>query len=206
MSLFLTPGTPLVIASNNAGKVREIAELLAPYQLRVTSAAEHSLPEPEETGSTFAANSEIKARATMEATGLASLADDSGLSVEVLNGAPGIYSARWAGENKDFLKAMQRIHKEVTALGVPASAWGASFICDLCLCLPDGGVYHFEGKVDGRLTFPPRGENGFGYDPIFIPENENRTFAEMPAQEKHALSHRAHAFARFIDAMQAQAV
>lgn len=192
----------LVIATHNAGKLREIAALLAPFGLRVTSAGEHNLPEPEETGATFAANAEIKAQATAEATGLPALADDSGLCVLALDGAPGVYSARWAGEAKDFAFAMERVKQELQARYVPQEQWQASFICNLCLCQPDekGGFesYHFEGRVDGILRFPPRGEKGFGYDPIFVPEGETRSFAEMDGDEKQAVSHRARAFAKLV--------
>lgn len=201
MTSLLPAGSRLVIATHNAGKVREIAELLAPLSLKVSSASEHDLPEPVEDGETFAANAEIKARAAAMATGLPVLADDSGLCVEGLGGAPGIYSARWAGPDKDFNRAMQRIRDELTAKGVPPQDWRAHFICDLCLGFPDGTVHHFEGRVDGLLSFPPRGDMGFGYDPIFVPEGETRSFAEMPAGEKHAISHRARAFARFIAAL-----
>jgi len=197
----LPEGGHLLIATHNAGKVREIGELLAPYSLTVTSAAEHNLPEPVEDGSTFAANAEIKARASTEATGLPALADDSGLGVVALDGAPGIYSARWAGASKDFTLAMDKVKQELESRNIPQDRWQAYFICDLCLCLPDGTVHHFEGRVDGMLTFPPRGDKGFGYDPIFVPEGENRTFAEMPPAEKHAMSHRARAFAKLIDAV-----
>lgn len=200
-SLALIPGSRLVIASNNAGKIREIGELLAPFRLDVTSAAEFGLPEPEENGATFAENAAIKACATAEATGLASLADDSGLAVAALDGAPGIYSARWGGEQKDFTLAMNRVQQELERLNIPQTHWQAAFICDLCLCLPDGERHHFEGRVEGTLTFPPRGDHGFGYDPIFIPEDETRTFAQMPAPEKQAVSHRARAFAKLVSAL-----
>lgn len=201
MSGLLKNGSELVIASHNAGKVREIAELLAPFGFSVTSSAAYGLPEPEETGLTFAANAEIKALATSEATGKASLSDDSGLAVEALGGAPGIYSARWAGENKDFGLAMERIRQELLATGLPEDQWRASFICALCLHIPHQEPLHFEGRIDGLLTFPPRGEKGFGYDPIFIPEGHARTFAEMDSTEKHLMSHRARAFALFVSAL-----
>jgi XTP/dITP diphosphohydrolase len=197
----LTSGSQLVIATHNAGKVREIADLLAPFGLQVSSAAEHHLPEPEENGTSFAANAEIKARAAAQATGLPALADDSGLAVEALNGAPGIYSARWAGASKDFGVAMQKVQQELRARNVPQDQWNAYFICDLCLCLPDGRVQHFEGKVNGRLQFPPIGTNGFGYDPIFVPEGETRSFAQMHETEKKSISHRAIAFAKLVAAV-----
>lgn len=201
MSL-LPPHSQLVIASHNQGKVKEIAELLAPYAFAVTSSAAFNLPEPEETGLTFAANAEIKAIATCEATGLPSLADDSGLAVDGLDGAPGIYSARWAGEKKDFPMAMERIRQELLARHVP-QPWTAHFICDLCLALPDGTIRHFEGRIDGTLAYPARGASGFGYDPVFLPHGESRTFGEMGSAEKHAISHRARAFALFVNALSA---
>lgn len=197
----LPSGSRLVIASHNAGKVREIAELLAPFDFDISSSATFSLPEPEETGHTFAANAAIKAIATSAATGLPALADDSGLAVDGLGGAPGIYSARWAGDAKDFRLAMERIHRELLERRIPPSGWTAHFICDLCLSLPDGRIEHFVGRVDGHLTFPSRGAQGFGYDPIFIPTGETRTFAEMEPLEKHAISHRARAFAHFVQAL-----
>ena len=196
---FLNKYSELVIATHNAGKLREISELVAPFKLKVSSSGEHKLEEPEETGDSFAANAEIKARATCEATGLPSLADDSGLCVDALNGAPGIYSARWAGEKKDFSLAVQRIEDTLLKNQVQEKDRTASFVCNLCLCLPDGHVYHFEGKVEGTLIFPARGNKGFGYDPIFVPHGESRTFAEMDGAEKHSISHRAIAFNKFVD-------
>ena len=195
MALGIAPGSTLVIATHNAGKVREMNDLLAPFDLKALPASHFNLPEPEETGLTFAANSELKALATMQATGLPSLADDSGLAVEALGGDPGIYSARWAGPTKDFTIAMERIRQELLAKSVPEADWRAVFICDLCLALPNGAAHHFEGRVEGRLTFPPRGENGFGYDPIFVPEGHNTTFAQMALAAKQQLSHRGRAFA-----------
>lgn len=180
----------LVIASHNPGKVREIAELLAPHRVAVVSAAELGLPEPEETGETFADNAKLKALAAAKAAKLPALADDSGLCVVALDGAPGIYSARWAGPNKDFAHAMERVR--VALDDTPDRE--AYFVCVLALAWPDGHVETFEGRVYGRLVFPPRGDNGFGYDPIFEPVGESRTFGEMEAAEKHAMSHRAQAF------------
>lgn len=180
----------LVIASHNPGKVREIAELLAPHRVAVVSAAELGLPEPEETGETFADNARLKALAAAKAAKLPALADDSGLCVVALDGAPGIYSARWAGPNKDFAHAMERVR--VALDDTPDRE--AYFVCVLALAWPDGHVETFEGRVYGRLVFPPRGDNGFGYDPIFEPVGESRTFGEMDAAEKHAMSHRAQAF------------
>ena len=197
----LIPGSQLVIATHNSGKVREIADLLTPFGLSVSSAAEHNLPEPEENGATFAANAEIKACAAANATGLPALADDSGLGVVALNGEPGIYSARWAGKNKDFATAMEKVKCELEARHVPQNQWHAYFICDLCLCLPNGHVQHFEGRVDGMLRFPPQGNQGFGYDPIFVPEGETRSFGEMSNDEKKTMSHRARAFAKLLAAV-----
>ena len=186
----------LVIASHNEGKVREIGELIAPLGIEVLSAANAGISEPEETGATFAENAELKAHHANAHSGLAALADDSGLVIPALGGAPGIYSARWAGPNKDFNVAFARIQAE---LGANASGQLAYFICTLCLCMPDGEAHSFEGRVDGVLTFPPRGDKGFGYDPIFTPEGYGITFAEMDPATRHRISHRARAFAKFVD-------
>jgi XTP/dITP diphosphohydrolase len=180
----------LVIASHNPGKIREIAELLEPFGLSVLRADSLGLPEPEETGLTFAANAELKAVAAAIGASLPALADDSGLVVPALGGAPGVYSARWAGPDKDFDSAMARIREE---LGERRDA-AAFFVCALALAWPDGTCEVFEGRVDGSLVFPPRGRNGFGYDPIFLPEGESETFGEMEPARKHAMSHRARAF------------
>jgi len=188
----LPEGATLVIASHNPGKVREIAELLAPFDLKVRSAGDFGLPEPEENGSTFAENAAIKAKAAAAGCGLPALADDSGLSVAALDGQPGIYSARWAGADKNFTHAMQRVEEE---LGDTPDR-RAEFVCALAMASPTGEVEHFEGRVQGCLVWPPRGDQGFGYDPIFVPNGETRTFGEMPPAEKHAISHRARAFAR----------
>ena len=185
----------LIIASHNKGKIVEIRELLAPLNISVTSASEHDLPEPEETGSTFAANASLKSEAAMGATGQPCLADDSGLVVPALDGAPGIYSARWAGADKDFTVAMERIRSELEAKGEAAEGAAAYFICVLALSRPNQPTQHFEGRIHGILTFPPRGEKGFGYDPIFVPEGHAITFAEIDAEEKQRISHRARAFA-----------
>ena len=182
----------LVIASHNAGKVREIAELLAPFGVEVTSAAALKLPEPEETGTTFLANAELKARAATIAAALPALADDSGLVVEALDGAPGIFSARWAGPTKDFAIAMKRVEDELQAKS--RANRRAHFIPALALCWPDGHCESFEGRVDGALVWPPRGHKGFGYDPIFVPNGHALTFGEMEPAAKHAISHRADAF------------
>ena len=192
----LAPGK-LVIASHNPGKVREILEMLGPYGIEPVSAAELDLPEPEETGTTFLANAELKALQAADLTGLPALADDSGLCVDALNGDPGIFSARWAGEDKDFRVAMQRVNDAIEATGPDASR-DAHFTCVLALAWPDGHVEWFEGRVDGTLVWPPRGTGGFGYNPIFVPEGSEQTFAEMPDAKK-AISHRARAF----DAMMA---
>jgi XTP/dITP diphosphohydrolase len=186
----------LVIASHNAGKVREIGDLLAPFDVAVKSAAALSLPEPEETGVTFIENAELKARSAVQASGLPALADDSGLCVAALDGAPGIYSARWAGPEADFSAAMQRINTELGETK-DRTAW---FTCALSLCWPDGHCETFEGKVDGALTWPPRGDQGFGYDPMFVPTGSDMTFGEFVPEEKHAISHRADAFRQLTSA------
>ncbi len=180
----------LVIASHNAGKVKEIAELLSDKGITVVSAKSLNLPEPEETGTTFAANAKLKAIAAAEASGLPALADDSGLCVTSLDNAPGIYSARWAGPNKDFAMAMDTIRTKLAE----APDRSAFFVCALALAWPDGHCEIVEGKVHGTLTFPPRGDKGFGYDPIFVANGDTRTFAEIDPDEKHAISHRANAF------------
>ncbi len=187
-------GGRLVIASHNAGKVREIGELLAPFGTEVVSAATLGLPEPEETGETFAANAELKARAAALAAGLPALADDSGLAVDALDGAPGIFSARWAGEAKDFAAAMAKVND---ALGDNADR-RAGFVCVLALAWPDGHCETFEGFVGGEIVWPPRGSNGFGYDPVFLPTGGTLTFGEMDPGAKHAISHRADAFAKLV--------
>lgn len=193
----------LVIATHNAGKLREMNELMAPYGITCISAGELGLPEPEETGTTFMANALIKAHSAASRANLPALADDSGLCVDALDGAPGIYSARWAGESKDFSAAMARIESEIAAKGCTAphqrKGW---FISALAIVWPDGHEECFEGRIDGTLVHPPRGTAGFGYDPIFLPEGHERTFGEMTSEEKHGLptdgslglSHRARAF------------
>ena len=191
----------LVAATHNKGKLKELHELLAPYGVDLVSAGALGLPEPEETGDTFAANATLKAVAAAQASGLPALSDDSGLCVEALDGAPGIYSARWASGSKDFSGAMARVERELVEKGA-AKPWRAYFISALVLAWPDDHLELFEGRVDGTLAFPPRGENGFGYDPIFFPDGYDRGFGEMTAEEKHgipadgsrALSHRARAF------------
>jgi XTP/dITP diphosphohydrolase len=188
----------LIAASHNPGKVKELAELLAAAGFTAVSAKELGLAEPEETAETFRGNAELKALAAARATGEPALADDSGLACDGLAGAPGIYSARWAGPEKDFRAAMQKVEDglkaETTSDGEVDRR--ASFICVLSLAWPDGHVESFEGVVRGQLVWPPRGDKGFGYDPIFVPEGETETFGEMPAEKKLPLTHRAHAFAK----------
>jgi XTP/dITP diphosphohydrolase len=192
----------VVIATHNPGKLAEMRELLAPYSIAATSAAELNLPEPDETGKTFAANARIKAMAAAKATGQAAFADDSGLCVDALGGDPGIYSARWAGPDKDFRGAMNQIRTLLIEKGATTPEQRrAHFIAALCLAWPDGHVEEFEGRVDGVIVWPPRGTAGFGYDPLFLPDGHERTFGEMTADEKHGLppkgmglSHRARAF------------
>lgn len=195
------PITSLVVASHNQGKAREIHQLLAPLGIDVKSAAELDLPEPEETGDTFEANAELKSRAATETCGLVALADDSGLAIPELDGAPGIYSARWAGPNKDFAAAMDRIHAELKAKGVEMNGCPAYFVCVLSLARPDGTVQNFRGEVHGLLTYPARGEHGFGYDPIFIPEGYKQTFGEMNPEQKERMSHRTRAFAQLVEVL-----
>ena len=192
----LPRGSQLVVASHNAGKVREIKALLGPHGIEPISAGSLGLPEPDETGLTFAANAQIKALASAKASHHAALADDSGLCVDALDGAPGIYSARWAGPTKDFRIAMNRIHDELRHKGASTSA--AKFVCALCIALPGGEYQTFEGEVHRSLTFPPRGDRGFGYDPIFIADGMDQTFAEIDPAQKHAMSHRAKAFEKLL--------
>lgn len=187
-------GNELVIATHNAGKAREISALLEPYVAQFHTAGELGLPEPEETGATFIANAELKALAAAKGSGRVSLADDSGLAVTALGGDPGIYSARWAGPEKDFDLAMRKVEEALAA----HEDRSAAFICVLSLAWPDGHVESFEGRIDGGLVFPPRGTLGFGYDPIFVPNGYDVTFAEMPPNKKHDISHRADAFAKLV--------
>ena len=189
----LARGSTLLVASHNQGKVREIADLLSPYGILVRGAAELGLIEPEETGETFADNALLKARAAAAASGLAALADDSGLCVAALDGAPGITSARWAGPDKNFALAMARVERELKA----ARDTSAKFVCALTLAAPSGDAEIFQGEVHGHLVFPPRGKNGFGYDPIFVADGMNQTFGEIDPVQKHAISHRARAFEKF---------
>ncbi len=189
-------GGKLVVASHNAGKVREIRELLSAFKVDVISAGDLNLAEPDETGTTFIANAELKAAAAAMAANLPALADDSGMSVDALDGAPGIYSARWAGPNKDFNDAMKRV--ETALAGNPNRR--AQFNCALTLAWPDGHCESFEGTLHGHLVFPPRGTKGFGYDPIFMAGGQNITFGEMEPDAKHAISHRAMAFRKLVAA------
>jgi len=193
----------LVLASHNMGKLREMRELMAGYGIGIVSAGELGLGEPEETGTTFIANAELKALTAAKAANLPAFADDSGLCVDALNGDPGIYSARWAGESKDFFAAMQKISDLLQAKGaVTPDQRRAHFVSALTIAWPDGHVESFEGKVFGQIVWPPRGNLGFGYDPFFLPDGHSRTFGEMSSEEKHglpldggeALSHRARAF------------
>ena len=186
----------LIIASHNAGKVREIDALLQPFGVTVRSAGELGLPEPEETGDTFTANAVLKAKAAAMATKLPALSDDSGLSVDALDGAPGIYSARWGGPEKDFNAAMRKVEDKLN----PHELRAAHFACVLALAWPDGHIEAFEGRVDGTLVWPPRGALGFGYDPMFIPNGRAETFGEMDQEAKHRISHRADAFQKLVDA------
>lgn len=185
----------LVIATHNPGKLLEIRDLLAPFGVAVLSAGALGLPEPEETGESFAANARLKAEAAAAGAGLPALADDSGLCVEALGGAPGIHSARWAGPDKDFRQAMARVERELAG----QTDRRAHFVCALALARPGGETRIFEGRVEGTLVFPPRGSRGFGYDPIFLPDGEGETFGEMDPPRKHAMSHRARAFARLVE-------
>jgi len=186
----------LVIASHNEGKVAEINELLAPHGVDVLSAGELALKEPDETGASFTANALLKARAAAQASGVVALADDSGLTVPALDGAPGIMSARWAGPERDFMAAMARLEREMAG----RSDRRAAFVCLLALVEPGGLERCFEGRVEGSLSFPPRGARGFGYDPVFVPVGRTETFGEMDPADKNAMSHRARAFAKLIAA------
>jgi XTP/dITP diphosphohydrolase len=196
--------SPVVIATHNPGKLNELRELLAPFGVEAQSAGELGLAEPKETGNTFAQNARIKAMAATKAAGHPAFADDSGLVVDALHGEPGIRSARWAGESKDFRFAINRIQTLLIERGAKTPEQRrAHFIAALCLAWPDGHVEEFEGRVDGVVVWPPRGDKGFGYDPLFRPDGFDRTFGEMTAQEKHGLppqgkglSHRARAFVK----------
>ncbi len=197
-------GDRLVIATHNPGKLAEIAALMAPLGIECVSAEELGLPEPEEIGNSFVDNAELKARQAADLSGYPALADDSGLAVDSLHGRPGIFSARWAEDetgNRDWLRAMKRVRDEVEAAG-PDAGHDAHFACALSLAWPnDGQAESFEGRVDGTLVWPPRGDKGFGYDPMFKPVGFEQTFGEMEAGVKHRISHRADAFAKLVQAL-----
>ncbi len=192
----LHPGSKLVLASHNQGKLRELGSLLQPFRIEIVSAAAPGLPEPEETAPDFAGNARIKAVAATQATGIPAFSDDSGFCVAALNGEPGVLSARWGGAEKDFAKAMQLVH-EKAGDAEDKRAW---FVAALCLAWPDGHTETFLGRVDGVMVWPPRGAKGFGYDPMFVPDGGTETFGEMGPEAKHAISHRARAFAQVIAA------
>lgn len=195
----LVRGIKLVVASHNPGKVREINALIAPYGLEAVSAGTLGLAEPDETGTMFASNARLKSRAAAAASGLPALADDSGLCVDALDGAPGIFSARWGGAVKDFSAAMERVQRELTLRGASLAAdRTAHFVSALSLSWPDGDDRIFEGRVFGEVVWPPRGTRGFGYDPMFVPDGYEETFGEMNPEEKHTISHRAVAFEKFV--------
>jgi XTP/dITP diphosphohydrolase len=194
MARKLDRGARLVLASHNPGKLAELTDLLRPYEIEVVSAGALGLPEPSEDAPDFVGNARIKALAATKASGLPALADDSGFAVAALAGAPGVHSARWAGEAKDFAAAMARVNRETG----DASGQRAWFVAALCLAWPDGHTETFVGRVNGTTTWPPRGTKGFGYDPMFVPTGKDGTFGEMDAAEKHAVSHRARAFAQLI--------
>ncbi|MDP2620148.1 MAG: RdgB/HAM1 family non-canonical purine NTP pyrophosphatase [Hyphomicrobiales bacterium] len=190
----------LVVASHNQGKVREMRDLLAPFAVETIAADDLSLAEPTEAGDTFAANARLKAMAAAKESGLPAVADDSGLVVDALGGAPGIYSARWAGPKRDFSKAMEGVELELRAQAASGkTSRRARFVCALCLAWPDGHAEAFEGEVEGALIWPPRGDKGFGYDPMFVADGQTETFGEMEPARKHAMSHRARAFKKLID-------
>ena len=197
-------GPKLVIATHNSGKLREIRELLEPFGLECAGAEELGLPEPEEIGNSFVDNADLKARQAADLSGLPALADDSGLSVDALHGRPGIFSARWAEDSdgyRDWMRAMERVRSEVEAMD-PEATRDAHFACALSVAWPnDGMTESFEGRVDGTLVWPPRGERGFGYDPIFVPAGHEQTFGEMDPAEKHRISHRADAFRKLVAAL-----
>ena len=198
----------LIIATHNKGKLVEMRELLAPFGITATSAGELDLPEPEETGTTFRANARIKAVAAAKATNLPAFSDDSGLAVDALGGYPGIYSARWAGPEKDFMGAMTRVNELINDLGATTpEKRKAHFVSALCVAWPDGHLEEFQAHVDGTIVWPPRGDKGFGYDPFFLPDGYNTTFGEMSSEQKHGLpplglglSHRARAFVKLAEA------
>jgi XTP/dITP diphosphohydrolase len=197
-------GDSLVIATHNPGKLREIAALVEPLGITCVGAEELGLPEPEEIGNSFADNADLKAREAADLSGLPALADDSGLCVDALHGRPGIFSARWAEDdqgNRDWMRAMERVWRETEATE-PDADHAAHFVCALAIAWPnDGQTETFEGRVDGTLTWPPRGERGFGYDPMFVPVGHSETFGEFEPERKHAISHRADAFRKLVAAL-----
>jgi XTP/dITP diphosphohydrolase len=186
----------LLIATSNKGKIKELKKLLLPYDIELLSAMDFDLIPPEETGETFQDNAVLKAKFYNEQTGIAALADDSGLAIDELGGEPGVFSARWAGESGDFNMAMQTIKQQLASRGKETSR--AKFVCALALCIENGQISNFAGELEGLVSFPPRGENGFGYDPIFIADGYDITLAEMKAEEKNRISHRAKAFKQLI--------
>jgi XTP/dITP diphosphohydrolase len=201
----------IVVASHNAGKIREIEDLIGPFGFNASSAAALDFPVPDETGTTFEENAAIKALASAKASGLPALSDDSGLVIDALDGAPGVYTADWAekpdGSGRDFMMAMEKVEKALQEKGAAANQRTARFVSVLCLAWPDGHTEMFRGEAEGEIVWPPRGSRGFGYDPIFKPDGHERTFGEMEAEEKHgwkpgdaqALSHRARAFKLFVE-------
>jgi XTP/dITP diphosphohydrolase len=196
MPRLLAPGETLIVATHNPGKLREIADLLRPHGIGPVAAGDLGLPEPEENAPDFVGNARIKALAAATASALPALADDSGFCVAALGGAPGVYSARWAGPGKDFTAAMARVHEQMAG-AADRRAW---FVAALCLAWPDGHAQTFVGRVDGEAVWPPRGDRGFGYDPMFVPQGETLSFGEIEPERKHAISHRARAFAQFVAA------
>jgi len=205
----LHEGDRLLIATHNKGKLQEFRELFEPYGLEIVSAGELGLPEPEETGTTFVENARIKAHAAADASGLLALSDDSGLCVDALGGKPGVYTANWAGPQRDFDLGMRRVEDALQAANATSPAQRhAFFMATFCLAEPEGRDWIFEGRIDGMIVWPPRGERGHGFDPVFIPEGYDITFGQMPAEMKHSwapgeegLSHRARAFAKFTAAV-----
>jgi XTP/dITP diphosphohydrolase len=192
-------GDTLLIATHNAGKLAEITDLLLPFGINVIGAAAHNLPEPDETETTFAGNARIKAHAAAQATGLPAMSDDSGIAIDALDGAPGVYTADWAetSNGRDFVMAMTKAHDRLVASGLDAP-WTARFCCTLVIAWPDGHDEVFPGTVDGQITWPMRGEFGHGYDPIFQPDGHDITFAQMDPAAKNRISHRADAFAKLV--------
>ena len=201
MTRRLHKGMRLVVATHNPGKVREINDLIRPYGLDAVSAGDLGLPEPDETGTMFASNARLKSRAAADAAGLPALADDSGICIDALDGAPGIFSARWGGPKKDFAAAMARVERELALRGATAPGQRrAHFVSALSLSWPGGDDQIFEGRAFGHVVWPPRGNQGFGYDPMFVPDDGHATFGEMQPEAKHAISHRARAFEAFMKA------